>query len=178
VVDGVLRGLFDYEPDISSAARAASAALRLLPHFQSRLPALRQELASSDGLRRSLAARALGVLHDRQSIEALINLTSSDDELCAQSASDALKEITRAGFGSNSSAWTAWWAGARERRRIEWLVEALDADDFDLRLSAIEELSRTFGDNFGYFADGPEREREGAVARWKNVVSSRSDLDL
>lgn len=178
VVDGVLRGLFDYEPDISSAARAASAALRLLPHFQSRLPSLRQELASSDALRRSLAARALGVLHDRSSIEALINLTGSDDELCAQSASDALKEITRAGFGSNSSAWTAWWAGARERRRIEWLVEALDADDFDLRLSAIEELSRTFGDNFGYFADGPEREREGAVARWKNVVSSRSDLDL
>lgn len=30
VVDGVLRGLFDYEPDISSAARAAAAALRLL----------------------------------------------------------------------------------------------------------------------------------------------------
>lgn len=178
VVDGVLRGLFDYEPDISSAARAASAALRLLPHFQSRLPALRQELASSDALRRSLAARALGVLHDRQSIEALINLAGSDDELCAQSAGDALKEITRAGFGSNASAWTAWWAGARERRRIEWLVEALEAEDFDLRLSAIEELSRTFGDNFGYFADGPEREREGAVARWKNVVASRSDLDL
>lgn len=178
VVDGVLRGLFDYEPDISSAARAASAALRLLPHFQSRLPALRQELASSDALRRSLAARALGVLHDRQSIEGLINLTGSDDELCAQSAGDALKEITRAGFGSNVSAWTAWWARARERRRIEWLVEALDADDFDLRLAAIEELSRTFGDNFGYFADGPEREREGAVARWKNVVASRSDLEL
>lgn len=178
VVDGVLRGLFDYEPDISSAARAASAALRLLPHFQSRLPQLRQELASSDGLRRSLAARALGVLHDRQSIEALINLTGSDDDLCAQSSGDALKEITRAGFGTNASAWTAWWARARDRRRIEWLVEALDADDFDLRLSAIEELSRTFGDNFGYFADGPEREREGAVARWKNVVASRSDLEL
>lgn len=178
VVDGVLRSLFDYEPDLSSAARAASAALRLLPHFQSRLPSLRQELASSDALRRSLAARALGVLHDRQSIDGLINLAGSDDELCAQSAGDALKEITRAGFGTNATAWTAWWARARDRRRIEWLVEALDADDFDLRLAAIEELSRTFGDNFGYFADGPEREREGAVARWKNVVASRSDLDL
>ncbi|MFZ5439400.1 MAG: FrgA protein [Myxococcota bacterium] len=178
VVDGVLRGLFDFEPDLSSAARAAAAALRLLPHFQSRLPALRKELASADTLRRSLAARALGVLHDRASIEGLINLTASDDELCAQSAGDALKEITRAGHGTNSAAWTAWWARARGLRRIEWLVEALDAEDFDLRLSAIEELSRTFGDNFGYFADGPESERGGAVARWKAVVASRRDLDL
>jgi hypothetical protein len=178
VVDGVLRGLFDYEPDISSAARAASAALRLLPHFQSRLPALRQELASSDMLRRSLAARALGVLHDRTSIEGLINLTASEDELCSQSAGDALKEITRAGFGTNAPAWTAWWARARELRRIEWLVEALDAEDFDLRLAAIEELSRTFGDNFGFFADGPETERAGAVSRWRAIVASRTDLDL
>lgn len=178
VVDGVLRGLFDYEPDISSAARAAAAALRLLPHFQSRLPALRQELASPDTLRRSLAARALGVLHDRTSVEGLINLTGSEDDLCAQSAADALREITRAGFGANASAWTAWWARARELRRIEWLVEALDAEDFDLRLAAIEELSRTFGDNFGFFADGPEAERAGAVARWQAVVSSRADLDL
>ena len=178
VVDGVIRGLFDYEPDISSAARAAAAALRLLPHFQQRLPGLRQELASTDMLRRSLAARALGVLHDRHSIEGLINLTGSDDELCAQSAGDALKEITRAGFGTNPPAWTAWWARAKDLRRIEWLVEALDAEDFDLRLAAIEELSRTFGDNFGFFADGPEAERAGAVTRWKAVVSSRGDLDL
>lgn len=178
VVDGVLRGLFDFEPDLSSAARAAAAALRYLPHFVNRLPALRQELASSDSLRRSLAARAVGGLHDRDSVEALINLAGSDDDLCATSAGDALKEITRAGFGTNASGWTQWWAGRRDKRRIEWLVEALDADDFDLRLAAIEELSRTFGDNFGYFADGPERERESALARWKNVITSRPDLEV
>ena len=45
-------------------------------------------------------------------------------------------------------------------------------------LAAIEELSRTFGDNFGFFADGPEAERAGAVGRWKAVVASRADLDL
>lgn len=178
VVDGVLRGLFDFEPDISSAARSASAALRLLPYFQTRLPELRQELAASDPLRRSLAARALGVLHDRTSIDALINLTGSEDELCAQSASDALREITRANFGTDTTAWTGWWARSRDQRRIEWLVAALDADDFELRLSAIEELSRTFGDNFGFFADGPDAERAGAVSRWRAVVQSRPELEL
>jgi hypothetical protein len=178
VVDGVMRGLFDYEPDISSAARAAAAALRHLPGLQARLPALRQELASSDMLRCSLAARALGVLHDRASIEGLINLTGSEDELCAQSAADALKEITRAGFGASPAAWTAWWGRSQHLRRIEWLVEALEADDFDLRLCAIEELSHTFQDNFGFFADGAEPTRQAAVGRWKAVAASRTDLDL
>jgi hypothetical protein len=178
VVDGVLRGLFDYEPDISSAARAAASALRFLPYFQDRLPELRQELAAEDSLRRSLAARALGVLHDRTSVDALINLTGSEDGLCAQSASDALREITRANFATDTSAWTGWWAAARGKRRIEWLVDALDAEDFELRLSAIEELSRTFGDNFGFFADGPPAERAGAVDRWRAVVQSRPELEL
>jgi HEAT repeat protein len=178
VVDGVLRGLFDLEPDISSAARSAAAWLKFLPSFQNRMGALRQELAASDPLRRSLAARALGVLHDRDAIDGLINLTGSEDELCATSASEALKEVTRAAFGTNPRAWTAWWASARSRRRLEWLVEALGSDDFDLRLSAIEELSRTFGDNHGFFADGPKDERNAAIGRWQEVVTSRPDLEL
>ncbi len=178
VISGVLRGLFDDEPDISSASRAAAAQLKYLPHFQHRVPELRQELGSTDALRRSLAARALGVLHDREGIDALINLTGSEDELCAQSAADALKEITRAGFGTSPTLWSQWWARARDHRRIEWLVDALDADDFDLRLAAIEELSRTFGDNYGYFADGPDAERNEARARWQAIVTSRLDLDL
>jgi hypothetical protein len=178
VVAGVERGLFDLEPDLSSAARAAAASLKLLPHFQQRLPGLRHELHSPDALRRSLAARALGVLHDRESIEGLIALTGSEDELCAQASADALREITRAGFGTDSAAWAAWWAEASARHRVDWLVEALESQDVDLRLSAIEELSRSFGDTFGFFADGPEAERSSAVARWQAVVGSRGDLEL
>jgi len=139
---------------------------------------LRRELGATDPLRRSLAARALGVLHDREGIDGLINLTGSEDELVATSAAEALKEITRANFGTQPSAWTAWYARARSQRRIEWLVEALATDDFDLRLSAIEELSRTFGDNYGYFADGPSAERLAALEQWQSVVSSRPDLDV
>jgi hypothetical protein len=178
VVDGVLRGLFDLEPDISSAARAAAASLKYLPSFQARLPQLRQELAAKDPLRRSLAARALGVLHDREAIDGLINLVGSEDSLCAQSAAEALRETTRHAFGPNPRAWTAWWAKARSYRRIEWLVAALASEDFELRLSAIEELSRTFGDNVGFFADGPPAERAPALAQWRSLVASRPDLDL
>ncbi len=61
---------------------------------------------------------------------------------------------------------------------MEWLVDALDSDDFDLRLAAIEELSRRFGDNLGYFADGPQKERDAAVERWKATLASRPQLEV
>jgi hypothetical protein len=178
VIDGVLRGLFDLEPDISSAARVAATSLRLLPSFAGRMDELRRELAATDPLRRSLAARALGVLHDREAIDGLINLTGTEDGLVATAAADALKEITRFDFGPSPRAWTAWYARARSQRRLDWLLEALASEHFESRLSAIEELERAFGDNHGYFADGPPSERRAALAHWRAVVASRPDFDV
>lgn len=178
LVDGVLRGVFDYEPDISSAARATATKLKDLPEFELKIPPLRQELASKDPLRRSLAARALGVLHDRQSIDGLIGLTGSDDELCAQSAAEALREMTCASYGVDPRAWTVWWAGAKHRRRVEWLVDALESDDFDSRLRAIEELTAFFHDNLGYSAEGTPAERQASALRWKSLLQNRSDVEV
>ncbi len=167
LVDGVLRGLFDLEPDISSAARAAAASLKHVPRMEAAMRGLRQELASRDALRRSLAARALGALHDRESIDGLINLTSSDDEMCAQAAADALKEVTRVTFGTDTRRWTMWWAEARSRRRVEWLVASLRHTDLEVRVASVEELARALGDALGYDAGAPPREREAAVRRWE-----------
>lgn len=167
LVDGVLRGLFDLEPDISSAARVAASALKHLPRFDAAMRDLRQELTNRDPLRRSLAARALGSLHDRDAIEGLINLTGSDDEMCAEAAAEALREITRATLGRQPRQWTAWWAENRTRRRADWLVVALRHKELDVRLAAIEELSRALSDTLGYYADAPESEREMAVRRWE-----------
>jgi hypothetical protein len=178
LVEGVLQNVFDFEPDISSAARAAAASLRLLPEFELRLPSLRQQLKADDSLYQSLAARALGVLHDRHSIEGLISLTESDEAMCAQSAVDALKEITRAECGTDSEQWRAWFLLHQRERRIEWLVQALGAADFDLRLSSIDELAKAFGSTNGYFADAPESERSAAVEVWKQLVSNAPELDI
>lgn len=176
LVGGVLRGIFDFEPDISSAARAAAAALRKVPRFRDAMKDLRQELAASDTIRRSLAARALGVLHDREAVDGLINLTGSDDELCAQAAAEALREITRASFGPDMRSWTAWWAENRTRSRGEWLVAALRHPELDVRLSAIEELSRVGNDNYGYFADANPRDREGAIKKWEAALTHNPRL--
>ncbi|MCP3162780.1 FrgA protein [Myxococcus sp. QH3KD-4-1] len=167
LVDGVLRGLFDLEPDISSAARVAAAALKQLPRLDSALRELRQELSSKDMMRRALAARALGTLHDREAVEGLIQLTSSDDEMCAQAAAEALREVTRMPLGLSPKQWATWWMENRSRRRADWLITALRHRELDVRLAAIEELSRALNDTLGYYADAPEAEREVAARRWE-----------
>ena len=171
VVDGILRGLFAVEPEISSAARSAATAFRRNPIFERAIKHLRQELASTDSLRRSLAARALGVLHDRDSIDGLIGLTGSEDQSCAAAAAEALREITKASFGPKMRDWRMWWADNRDKSRAEWLVAALVSTDAQLRFSAIQELSKAFNDNLGYFADAPAHRRAPAVRRWEALIS-------
>lgn len=173
LIDGILRGLFDFEPDISSAARAAAVSFKKVARFDASMKALRQELASRDPLRRALAARALGVLHDREAVDGLINLTGSDDQMCAQAAAEALREITRASFGTHPREWTMWWAENRSRRRAEWLVAALRHPELELRQAAIEELSRALSDSLGYDADAPPAEREPATRRWEALLAQR-----
>lgn len=171
LVPGVLRGLFDLEPEISSAARVTAAAMKRLPRFDSALRGLRQELTALDPVRRSLAARALGALHDRDSIEGLIGLTSSEDPLCAQAAAEALHEITRASFGPSARAWTGWWAENRGRRRSEWLVEALGHREGETRAAAFEELTSALGDALGYSPEAAPEQRRAAQQKWIRALS-------
>jgi HEAT repeat protein len=170
LVDGVLRALFDLEPDISSAARAASTSLKRVARFETAMKGLRQELASKDPMRRSLAARSLGMLHDRDAIDGLINLTGSDDQMVANAAAEALRDITKGTFGTTKRLWTGWWAENRGRRRLEWVVAALRHDDLDVRTSSIEELSKAVNDNLGYFPEADPMDREEAVRRWEALI--------
>lgn len=169
LVPGVLRGLFDEDPDVASAARAAATALRRLPRFQAALPDLRQELVAKEPERRVLAARALGRLHDRASIEGLIGLTASDDARVARAAAEALIEITCASFGTSTHGWMAWWAENKLHRRVQWLVAALRNSEPWLRSAAAEELADALGDTLGFGPDAPDVEREAAVVRWEKA---------
>jgi HEAT repeat protein len=173
VVPGVLRGVFDLEPDLSSAARIAARALRRLPRFEAAMPSLRQELAARDPMRRILAARTLGALRDRQAVEGLIGLTGSDDTLCATAAADALAEITRAAFGTTTRAWVAWWAENRRRSRSQWLIASLRNRELAVRRAAAEELSAALGETLGYVPEAPEAVREPAVQRWELTLPDR-----
>ncbi|HMK71707.1 MAG TPA: HEAT repeat domain-containing protein, partial [Myxococcaceae bacterium] len=170
LVPGVLRGVFDGEPEVASAARVAARALRRVPRFAASMPSLRQELAARDPMRRVLAARALGALRDREAVEGLVGLTGSDNPFCASAAADALTEITRASHGTTRRAWVAWWAENRRRSRAQWLIAALRHRELAIRRAAAEELGAALGDALGYDADAPEPAREPAVRRWESAL--------
>lgn len=167
LVEGMTRGLFDLEPDVSSAARAAAFSFRRLPEFAQTLGQLHQQLGARDPLRRTLAARALGALHDAGGVVGLIGLTGSEDDMCAAAAAGALFEITGALHGASCEAWLRWWSRNKGKTRAEWLVDALADPELEVRLAAIEQLSPLLNDNLGFLANGPASEREAAVRRWR-----------
>jgi hypothetical protein len=90
--------------------------------------------------------------------------------MCAGAAAEALRDITKATFGTSPRQWTRWWAENRSRRRLEWLVSALRNPELEMRIASIEELTRAFTDHLGYFPDGPELEREVAARRWDALI--------
>ncbi len=178
VVPGVVSNLFDFDSDVASAARAAAAALKHVPSLQTHIEVIRGELMGADRLKRSLAARALGTLRDRKSIPTLIDMVGSIDAMERYSAHASLKEISRADFGLDASAWQLWWNEAQTQRRAEWLVLALSESPLELRRSAIDELSAAQGTTLGYHAHAPAPEREESIDRWMSLLAARPDFDV
>ncbi|MBA3540425.1 MAG: hypothetical protein H0T79_12510, partial [Deltaproteobacteria bacterium] len=62
--------------------------------------------------------------------------------------------------------WRKWYDGARQRHRIEWLIEGLGHKEDAIREVAINDLRRLTGEYFGYHHDLPKKEREAAAGRW------------
>ena len=111
LVAGVLRGIFDSSRTSPRRPRRLDP-LKRVARFETAMKELRQELASEDAMRRSLAARALGMLHDRDAIEGHCNLTGTDDQMCANAAAEALRDITKGTFGPTAAV-DGWWAENR-----------------------------------------------------------------
>ncbi|OGQ18644.1 MAG: hypothetical protein A2138_24370 [Deltaproteobacteria bacterium RBG_16_71_12] len=81
----------------------------------------------------------------------------------------ALRAITLRDFGVRPRGWERWWAKARKKSRVDWLLDGLDSDDRELRTIASLELTALAGDDFGYRPDADKRARQraaAAFARW------------
>jgi hypothetical protein len=74
--------------------------------------------------------------------------------------------LTKQDFGVSARKWRKWWDDNRRRHRIEWLIDALNVKEAELRQSAFDELRRLTGEYFGYHHDLGKKEREAAVRRW------------
>jgi hypothetical protein len=174
VLDPIVQRVFDPEPRVRRAARAAARA------FAEGHPATlveRLELVAMDGgeslERRVQAIEALGEMREALAIPPLIPLLDDPNAQVALAVRAALTAIARQDFGTGSAKWQAWWDLNKGRHRLEWLIDALMHEQTALRAAAGEELKTITKEYFGYYDDLPKRERERAQARyreWWNTV--------
>ena len=174
VLDPIVQRVFDAEPRVRRAARAAARA------FAEGHPGAivdRFELVAMDGAepleRRVLAIEVLGEMREALAVPALIPLLDDPNAKVVTAVRAALGSITRQDYGASSAKWHAWWEPNKDRHRLEWLIDALMNEQPNLRAAAGEELKTITKEYFGYYDDLPRRERERAQTRyreWWNTV--------
>lgn len=181
-IDPALHRLFDEEPRVRRAARAALIALADMHPRQtiSRLG----EVAShegSPGWQRLVAVDALGATKEPLAVEVLLPMLREDDRSLVEAAHRVLVALTLQDFGESAGRWEAWWREHEQAHRIEWLIDALAHDELANRAVASEELALLTKETFGYADDLPKRDRERAQAKyrawWSNVGRIRFHRD-
>lgn len=161
--------LHDAEPRIQKLAAEALVPFLAHPRFESLLVHLRERAAATTrpypAEARRRATELLGEFRDVGAVPLLLTLLGFTD--MQETARTALRAITLQDFGSRAKAWEKWWTRAKKRSRLDWLLEGLSSEEFELRSQAHRELADLAGDDFGYRADGDKRARQRAVEVWQ-----------
>jgi hypothetical protein len=175
----VVGRLFDEDPAVRAAALEVLRAHQPLPAFEGAGRVIRAALADARPAVRVSAVTALGELRDAESVPALMAALGDPDDDVVEAAHRALTVITRQDFGAHAAPWITWWAGAGQRHRVEWLIDALLHPTPAIRHEANEELKRLTGQYFGYYFNLPKRDRERVhqcyVAWWESEGAARLD---
>lgn len=168
-IDLLRNRLHDAEPRIQRLAVEALMPFLAHPRFESLLVHLRERAQASarpyplEARRR--AAELLGEFRDVGAVPLLMGLLSSTE--MQEIARRALRAITLVDHGIRSRGWEKWWARARKRSRIDWLIDGLGSEELELRSAAWRELAALAGDDFGYRPDADKRARQRAVEVWQ-----------
>jgi hypothetical protein len=158
--------LHDQEPRIRQLAADALAPFVAHPRFEAVLTHLRERLAAPLSETRRRAVQLLGAFRDVGAVPLLIGQLERGGDL-AEDVRQALQGITLQDHGLRARPWEKWWARARKRSRIDWLLEGLASDEGDIRRAAHAELTAIVGEDFGYRPDQPKKERHVAIAAFQ-----------
>jgi hypothetical protein len=173
ITDDLEESVEELLPLLEAAAPGSaqrSALLRRLRPFaedqrlSDRVSLWRQRVAEGD----EEAARALGAIADRQSVPVLLELVTSEEEPVRDAALVGLRAITLHDFGRARWRWVRWWREFGGKHRVEWLLDALSAQEPALRLEAARELEQLSGRYVGYHFDLGKRDRDEARRRWED----------
>lgn len=163
----ITRRLHDEEPRVAMLAVSVLLGYRDHPGFKQVLTHLHSRLSSPSPNARRHAARLLAMFRDGTAVPLLVAVFERKERGFFDAAEEALAEITKQRFGSNTRKWTSWWESHRRQSRVVWLLEGLDSSDADLRKSSAEELRVLSGLDLGYDENGPKKAREEAKKRWQ-----------
>ena len=155
--------LGDQEPRIRELAAEALLPFVAHPRFEAVLAHLRERLHAPVLEARRRAAVLLGTFRDVGAVPDLIAMLDEKGGELAHELRTALRPITLQDFGTRGKAWQRWWAKAKRKSRMDWLIDGLSSDDRDLRAQALVELEQLTGDSFGYKPDDPKKQRDRAV---------------
>ena len=166
---GLLRSrLHDPEPRIADLAVTALLPFTSDPRLEPLLGQLRESTSTSLNpyplKTRRRAVELLGQLHDVHAVPLLVALLSEE---LGSTAHQALRTLTRHDYGFRPNGWEKWWAKAKKRSRVEWLIDALSCADLGLRTEAHRELKAAAGDDFGYRPDSDKRSRRRSLEAWQ-----------
>lgn len=141
--------LSDEAPAVRNLAMLALRQCALLPEMR----ALRSELTGTledprtPAKWRKKAAWTLGQLRDAEAVPLLIDQLAAEPEVAAV-ARQALTLVTGRDLGRFRIRWHAFWARNSGRTRIEWLIDALDQSEAELRARVAEELVLATGQGY------------------------------
>jgi len=178
LLEPVLMALLDANPTIASTARETLPHFKTLNEWPHALRRIQHSLHFRDPLRRTLAAKAVAAAKDRGSIETLIQWTGDVDAWVAETAAWALQQLSCIQLGPSPHLWNRWWSRAQYKRRAQWLVLALESENFEQRQQAIAELSAATGESFNFMADAPEEKRLLPLQRWQQFVEQNPHFEL
>ncbi len=156
--------LFDQDGGVRGAAIEALSGYPRHERSQS-LARARRAVHSTDPQVVAHAANAIVALGDTESIGDLIGSLERGDR-SSDHVRKALIALTAQDFGTSEKKWRKWWAIARRKHRVAWMIDGLVHRDEAIRESSIQELRRLTGEYFGYHHDLPRKEREAAAERW------------
>lgn len=179
LIEPLAAALFDDDQGVSRSALYALEAFHEVEGIDSLKESLRALATTSntDQRTRLLAMRALAVLRDEASVEALIPALAERSVL-GEAAWRVLRMLSAQDFGTDISAWRAWWDENARRPRVEWLIESLDHDDQEIREIVARDLARHSKQKFGYRAELPSEERQAIRERyrlWWSAQQSAND---
>jgi HEAT repeat protein len=154
LVDGSLvrpltQRLSDEVPAVRNLAMLALRACALLPQMRE----LRAEMISTledsrtPAKWRRKAAWTLGQLRDAEAVPLLIDQLGAEPEV-ATVARQALITVTGRDLGRFRIRWHAYWARNSMKPRLEWLIDALDQSEAELRARVAEELVLLTGEGY------------------------------